>query len=129
MSACAPSTPPAPRARVSRGGAGSGREPLPPGPPPGPPAAASTRAVVHYQSDSGGRSWTTPASACDALGCLVEAPGRVAVGEEVVVQLEDERVGAPAFLVGRVRSCADAPPWRLSIRFDAVGMLTSLRFF
>lgn len=94
-------------------------------------AAAPTgrRALIHYQTASDDGAWSAPAVACDALGCEVEAPARLEVGEEVVVELEDERVGPPSFLVGEVRTCSDAPPWRLRIRFDALGMLTALRFF
>ncbi len=85
---------------------------------------------VHHVPTSGDHQWSASASACDPLGCLVEdAPRPLGIGDEVVVELEDERVGPPVFVTGFVRSCAEASPWRLSIRLDTVGMLRSLRFF
>lgn len=73
--------------------------------------------------------WTALASACDVLGCEVDAPWPLAPGAQVLVELEDTRVGPAAFLMGVVRTCAPAPPWHAAIRFDTPGMLVALRFF
>lgn len=94
------------------------------------PPARQPGARVHHVPASGDHRWSASASACDPFGCLVDdAPRPLGIGDEVVVELEDERVGPPVFVTGFVRSCAETSPLRLSIRLDTVGLLRSLRFF
>lgn len=94
--------------------------------------AQAPRVQVHrhdHGSHREGPCWSATATSCDALGCEVEAPARVRIGAQVLVELHDERVGDTAAVVGHVHACTDGPPWRVTIRLDAAGMLTALRFF
>jgi hypothetical protein len=53
-----------------------------------------------------------------AGGCRVEATGRVATGEQALVELRDANVFGAHLLSGRVVWSSDAAPWRCGIAFD-----------
>jgi hypothetical protein len=76
-----------------------------------------------------GGYFASPTSDYGPHGCQVLAPGRLAPGTRIFVELVNERVSGPVELAGRVAWTSVAPPWRMGVAFDDGSISAASGFF
>lgn len=76
-----------------------------------------------------GGFWASPTSDYGPRGCQLLAPGALAPGARIFVELVNERVRDPVGLAGRIAWTAKAPPWRTGIAFDEGSVPAAAGFF